>query len=332
MGQQNENDNNKNRKYPIIDQRIKDSYAKASKASNKNALSDAYVKFFRWAADRLQGRDGIICFVSNNGFLNGIAFDGFRKTLLQDFTQIYHLDLKGNARTSGVRRQAEGGNVFDDKIRTGIGITLLVKSNRHTTRSVWYYGVENYLKAEEKLEFLRDHQSIGLVSWEEMIVDSKHNWLVEALNSDFATFLPIGDKATKSTHTDRISALFKTYSRGAETTRDNWMYDFDKNHLVSKTKSMIETYNSELSRWIRAGSPKDVDSFVLSDETKIKWSSRLKECLMRKIEARFKGSSVRKALYRPFTPQWLYFDNVMTHRQGCFLRSFLQPSVNKKIE
>jgi predicted helicase len=101
VGQQNENDNNKNRKYPIIDQRIKDSYAKASKASNKNALSDAYIKFFRWAADRLQGHDGIVCFVSNNGFLNGIAFDGFRKTLLQDFTQIYHLDLKGNARTSG---------------------------------------------------------------------------------------------------------------------------------------------------------------------------------------------------------------------------------------
>jgi predicted helicase len=155
-----------------------------------------------------------------------------------------------------------------------------------------------------------------------MIVDNKHNWLVEALNSDFATFLPIGDKATKTAHTDRTSALFKTYSRGAETTRDNWMYDFDKNHLVSKAKGMIETYNGELSRWIRAGSPKDVDNFVLSDETKIKWSSRLKECLMRKIEARFKDSSVRKALYRPFTSKWLYFDSVMTHRQGMFPRIF----------
>ena len=56
-----------------------ETYAKDSKASNKNALSDAYVKFFRWATDRLQGRDGIVCFVSNNGFFNGIAFDGFRK-------------------------------------------------------------------------------------------------------------------------------------------------------------------------------------------------------------------------------------------------------------
>src|SRR5438477_2661533 len=73
VGQQNENDNNKNRAYKVVDKRIADTYAKASKATNRNSLSDAYVKFFRWATDRLQGRDGIVCFVSNNGFLNGIA-------------------------------------------------------------------------------------------------------------------------------------------------------------------------------------------------------------------------------------------------------------------
>src|SRR3989440_5409392 len=89
VGQKNENDNNKNRKYPVVDGRIRETYAKDSKASNKNALSDAYVKFFRWATDRLQGRDGIVCFVSNNGFLNGVAFDGFRKWLTDEFTQIY---------------------------------------------------------------------------------------------------------------------------------------------------------------------------------------------------------------------------------------------------
>lgn len=80
VGQVNENDNNKNRKYPVIDGRIKTTYAKDSKATNKNALFDAYVKFFRWAADRLQGRDGIVCYVSNNGFVNGLAFDGMPST------------------------------------------------------------------------------------------------------------------------------------------------------------------------------------------------------------------------------------------------------------
>jgi len=122
--QQNENDNNKNRKYPIVDLRISESYAKDSSASNKNALSDMYVKFFRWASDRLGQRDGILCFVSNNGFLNGVAFDGFRKHLAKDFSGIYHFDFKGNARTTGERRRREGGNIFSDQIRVGIGIVV----------------------------------------------------------------------------------------------------------------------------------------------------------------------------------------------------------------
>src|SRR5271165_2759230 len=81
VGQKSENDNNRKRRYKVVDGRIRETYAKDSKASSKSKLDDAYVKFFRWAADRLNGRDGIVCFVSNNGFLQGIAFDGFRKHL-----------------------------------------------------------------------------------------------------------------------------------------------------------------------------------------------------------------------------------------------------------
>src|SRR5258708_15396926 len=57
VGQKSENDNNKNRKYKVIDGGIRDSYAKDSKATNKNSLSDMYVKFFWWAAERLEGRN-----------------------------------------------------------------------------------------------------------------------------------------------------------------------------------------------------------------------------------------------------------------------------------
>ena len=96
VGQKNENENNKNLRYKVVDKRIGETYAKASKASNKTKLSDAYVKFFRWATDRLQERDGIICFVSNNGFLHGIGADGMRKVLADEFTTIYHLDCGGN--------------------------------------------------------------------------------------------------------------------------------------------------------------------------------------------------------------------------------------------
>ncbi|MEJ7862732.1 MAG: N-6 DNA methylase [Pyrinomonadaceae bacterium] len=90
VGQVNENDNNKNRKYKVLDKRVADTYAKDSKATNKNALSDPYVKAIRWATDRIKD-DGIIALVTNNGFLDSVAFDGMRKHLEKDFSKIYHL-------------------------------------------------------------------------------------------------------------------------------------------------------------------------------------------------------------------------------------------------
>ena len=86
VGQQNENDNNKNRQYkgtknePGVDDLIKATYAKASNATNKNSIYDAYVRFFKWAEHRLGERDGIICFVTNNSFIDQHAFDGMRLT------------------------------------------------------------------------------------------------------------------------------------------------------------------------------------------------------------------------------------------------------------
>ena len=82
----------------LLIKRIKDTYAKDSSARLNTKLYDAYVKFFRWATDRLQGRDGIVCYVSNNNFVDQFTFDGMRNHLLQDFTRISHIDLHGNVR------------------------------------------------------------------------------------------------------------------------------------------------------------------------------------------------------------------------------------------
>ena len=94
VGQINENDNNKNRKYPTMDARVAATYTKDSKATNKNKLSDPYVKAIRWASDRI-GEEGVVALVTNNGFLDGVAFDGMRKHLADDFDAIYILDLSG---------------------------------------------------------------------------------------------------------------------------------------------------------------------------------------------------------------------------------------------
>jgi predicted helicase len=73
--QLDENDNNKNRKYGVIDNRVAETYGKLSNATNTQALSDPYVKAIRWASDRI-GDEGVVTFITNNGFIDGIAFDG----------------------------------------------------------------------------------------------------------------------------------------------------------------------------------------------------------------------------------------------------------------
>ena len=133
VGQRSANDNAKNKAYPRVDKRIADTYVVQSDAQNNNALYDSYIRAFRYATDRLcggddtSGGDGIICFVSNGGWLDGSSTAGFRKSIEQEFSKIYVFNLRGNARTSGVQRRKEGGNVFDSGSRAPVTVTLLVR-------------------------------------------------------------------------------------------------------------------------------------------------------------------------------------------------------------
>ena len=127
-GQLNENDNNKNRKYTTkdktgIDDRVSATYAKASKATLKNKLSDPYVKAIRWASDRIK-EEGIIAFVTNNSFIEQIAFDGMRQELEKHFDQIYVFDLGGNVRKNP-KLSGTTHNVFG--IQVGVSVNILVK-------------------------------------------------------------------------------------------------------------------------------------------------------------------------------------------------------------
>ena len=311
VGQVNENDNNKNRRYPVIDKRIHETYAKGSQATLQTKLYDAYVKFFRWATDRLQERDGIIGFVSNNGFLDGVAFDSFRKHLAKDFTQIYHLDLGGNARKHG------GGNVFG--IMVGVGITFLVRhrtaANGSDQSTISYYKVPDTLSRSDKLNFLARKGSIAGVDWQELRPDEKYRWLTEGLRPEFATFLPIGTKETKVLDEQFAQAICKTYSSGVNTARDSIVYSFDQATLIMQVKRFIEDYDTEVFRWVRAGRPQMVDTFVNYD--KIKWSRNLKRHLRNEQHTLFGVNAVRNSLYRPFTKKYLYFSDILVDERGA---------------
>jgi len=127
IGQKSANDNAQNQEYPKLNRRIEETYARQSNAGLNKSLYDAYIKAFRWAADRLGNNDGVIAFVTNGAWLDGNSTDGFRKCLEQEFDTIYVFNLRGNQRTSGELSRREGGKIFGSGSRTPIAITLLVK-------------------------------------------------------------------------------------------------------------------------------------------------------------------------------------------------------------
>ncbi|HJT56005.1 MAG TPA: type ISP restriction/modification enzyme [Ktedonobacteraceae bacterium] len=328
VGQMNENDNNKNRRYPVIDGRIKETYARDSHASNKNALSDAYVKFFRWAVDRLQGRDGIVCYVSNNSFVDQIAFDGMRKHLMQDFTHIYHLDLHGNVRKNP-KLSGTTHNVFG--IQVGVGITIAVRTSHSKTHTFSYYRVPEFWRKTEKLVFLARSESINGIDWQELQPDEKHTWLTEGIQPEFDTFLPLGTREARLEKKQVAETIFKTYSLGASTARDTWVYNFNFSTVASKIRTFIETYNSEIDRWRRRNSvTANVDEFVTYDDSRIKWSEGLKLGLQRNNYADFSETKIRLSLYRPFCKQWFFYDRAINERTYqlplCFPPSVSDPA------
>ena len=313
MGQINENDNNKNRKYETMDTLVRETYSQDSKAINKRPLSDPYVKAIRWASERI-GEEGVVAFVTNNGFLDGIAFDGLRKHLAQDFTKIYHIDLKGNARTSGERRRKEGGNVFDDQIRVGVGISFFIKKTESTSEQaeVWIYSVDDYLKAREKQKLLTDFGDYTNLPMKQVTIDVRHTWLTEGLFNDFETFLPMGSETSKKIKGHAEGTLFKTYSLGVVTNRDAWAYNFDQNVLTENLTQMMEHYNNQVFQWERRSDRDiDVNDFIDTDDTKIKWTRSLKSKLRTGTLAEFSDKNVRVSLYRPFTKSHLYFHRMM---------------------
>jgi predicted helicase len=304
VGQLNENDNNKNRKYPVVDRRIHDTYAKDSKATSVSKLNDPYVKFFRWATERLDGRDGIVCFVSNNSFVDQIAFDGMRKHLMQNFTHIDHIDLHGNVRKNP-KLSGTMHNVFG--IKVGVGITVAVRCSGE--KRLRYHRVPEFWRKEEKLAWLTDR----VAPWRTLTPDVTYTWLVPEHASEFERMAPIGE-------------IFEIYSLGVATHRDSVVYDFHRAPLVARVLALIDEYNSEVDRYRRAGKPKDVDAFVRYE--RIKWSRDLKADLVRQRYAEFTDDKIRGATYRPFTGMSLFFDRIVNDEVYSLPRFF--PAANSE--
>ncbi len=306
--QANENDNNKNREYPEIDQRIKHTYI-AESTAQKTKLYDMYARFLRWASDRVAA-NGIIAFVSNSSFIDSRTFDGFRKVVAQEFNEIWVVDLKGNARTSAERRRREGGNIFDDQIRVGIAVYFLVRRKGSRGCRIFYESVRDYAKSDEKREFLTS-TPLQERFVTEIRPDAKNNWL-NLTQNDFDTLIPLATKETKlANRSSKEKAIFKLFSLGVVTARDEWVYDFRRDDLARKVKHFVELYESERSRWNRSDRSTRSRDFVSRE---IKWTSELEAHMEKGDELRYDQDFIRVAAYRPFVKSPTYYAKVITHR------------------
>ena len=120
--QANFNDFNKNRDYKEIDKRIKDTYVRYSTAQ-KTKVYDMYARFYRWSMDRID-KNGIIAFITNRSFIDSRTFDGFRKSVEDEFDYVYIVDLRSDVRANP-KIAGTTHNVFG--IQTGVAIMFLVK-------------------------------------------------------------------------------------------------------------------------------------------------------------------------------------------------------------
>lgn len=304
------NDNAQNESYPYLESRIAETYAAGTKATNKNALYDSYIKAFRWASDRLGEHGGIIGFVTNAGWLDGQAMDGLRKCFEREFTSIYVYNLRGNQRTKGEVSRKEGGKIFGGGSRTPIAITILVKNPAVKTdkATIYYRAMDDYLSREDKLAAITKMKSAANSKFTQKVLkpNAQGDWLNQ--RSDLFPSFPAIQPAKK--FDEETTSIFTVNSRGYETGRDAWVYGFSVKSTQSNLSRMIDFYAKELTRYKAAENKVDnIKDFLNKDATKISWTRSLINSIQRGKSITYLPHSFREAMYRPFCKEAVYFDH-----------------------
>jgi predicted helicase len=260
-----------------------------------------YARFFRWASDRVD-ENGIVAFVTNRSFIESRTYDGFRKTVAKEFSDIYILDLGGDVRVDP-RLSGTKHNVFG--IQTGVAISFMVKKATAKESNIQYARRPQFETAEDKLAFMAS-SNVSSLQFDHVAPDSKSYW-INIVHTDFESLMPTASKETKSaTNPARESAIFKLYTLGIVTNRDDWMYDFDRANLHRKVKYLIKTYNANVDRLGGRGSKTDVSAEL---DAAIKWTRAVKRDLARGTRYRFHDQKVIVSNYRPFVKKFLYRDD-----------------------
>jgi predicted helicase len=285
------NERNPNRPYRRVDDRIRQTYAARSKATNKISLFDMYVRFWRWASDRLRD-DGVIAFVTNRNYIDKVAFDGFRKSIAEEFAEAWIMDLGGDVRANP-KISGTMHNVFG--IQTGVAIAFMVRKKSAKGFKLFYARRPEEETAKDKLAFLESDQDFARLNVLPLKPDAKGNWL-STDHPDWEAFLPLADqtKGPTDAHGGKIQAIFRLSSNGIETGRDEWLWAWSKRDLQSKVRYFVKAFNTAVA--------------LKADGTGLKLDRQLDRIFKSRRSLAERSESYRVALARPFTAKHVYFD------------------------
>ncbi|HLP47185.1 MAG TPA: type ISP restriction/modification enzyme, partial [Candidatus Kapabacteria bacterium] len=256
-------------------------YKKDLNEQNIQPLSDDYIKFIRFGQHFIdKNGEGILAYVSNNGFINGIIHRQMRKHLLESFDKIYILDLHGNSKKNETAPDGTPDqNVFD--IMQGVSINIFIKTGKKKTAQladVFQFDLQG--KREFKYEKLME-SSLTNIDWKMLAVKAPDYYFVK---KDFDIF----ENYCKGF---KVNDFFQIMSSGIKTHRDHFVIDFDVTGLSNRIE-MFYNYSiadGEIRRQLDLEDNRD-------------WNM---------VEARrgsYNKMSIKEILYRPFDLRYIYYD------------------------
>ncbi|WP_415751961.1 type ISP restriction/modification enzyme, partial [Helicobacter pylori] len=254
---------------------------KLQKEKNPKWLLDDYVKFMRFAQNKIESLGhGLFGFISNNAFLDNPTFRGLRRSLLECYDELYILNLHGNARKKEETPQgAKDENVFN--IKQGVSINLFVKKAQTTKPKIFYYDV--YGERAEKYAFLAQNDLNSI------------EWLELAPREPFYLLIPQETPLLEEYEQGfSVQEMFQVGSTGICSKRDHVVFHKDKESLLKLLKDFSTLEPSELRRKYDIG----------DDSRDWRLNNAIKEV---KANANNLEEYIVSCQYRPFDYRWTYY-------------------------
>ena len=206
----------------------------------KHWLQDDYVKFIRFGKWRIERTEqGILGFITNHGYLDNPTFRGMRQSLMNTFTDIYILNLHGNAKKKEVTPEGDKDeNVFD--IQQGVAIGIFVKEANKGDTKVHYIDMWGTRDAKYKTLFETD---VKTVSWVEL----------KPHNPDYLFVPQEGKGRSEWEQAWKLTDVFSTRSVGIVTARDGLTIRWSSKEMEDTVRDFTELSEEEARDKYRLG-------------------------------------------------------------------------------